>query len=439
MRAGRVLRAGLLTLAALLLQAAPSPAHWTVGASASSAARAQTMPTGNQPTATVASRDVTVTWAQSAFGSGATVSGYVVKRYSTGGQLQTIAGGCAGTLATVTCTEVSVPPGTWRYTVTPTHGAWSGSESAQSAAATVTAPTLALGSTTVTALPATLTGTIAGFTPGQTVTLRLDDVVTGRVLSGSISPTTVPAGGGASVTVTVPAGTVNGSHTIYAIGSGGDQAAIAIAVAIPAFVGTVGEASCGATSMTIIVPAAGVAANDTVILRLALRGTTTGAVAASDSQRNAYANDQDVFTSNQRLVVFRARATTALAAGNTITVTYPSASSAGVVADALAGIAASAVDVAAQATGNTVSPSVRATTTNARDLVIGAVSMAGLQTPIQPTGWTGLTSQRLTCGSNSLSNVGGYRIASATASFTYNPSVTTSGRWSAALVGYKAG
>jgi hypothetical protein len=45
---------------------------------------------------------------------------------------QTVLNGCAGTLAVTTCTETSIPEGTWVYTITPVVDIWAGAESAQS-------------------------------------------------------------------------------------------------------------------------------------------------------------------------------------------------------------------------------------------------------------------------------------------------------------------
>ena len=63
--------------------------------------------------------------------------------------------GCAGTLATLTCTETGVPDGHWYYTVTPTIGTkWVGA--AGPAGPTVTVDTTAPATATLTALPATI-------------------------------------------------------------------------------------------------------------------------------------------------------------------------------------------------------------------------------------------------------------------------------------------
>ena len=62
---------------------------------------------------------------------------------------------------------------------------------------------------------------------------RLDDPSSGTVLTGSITPTPVPSNGTATVSVTLPAGTSNGSHTIYAVGNLGDQPGASITVNRP--------------------------------------------------------------------------------------------------------------------------------------------------------------------------------------------------------------
>ena len=218
--------------AAALLPAAAS-AGWNSGSTGVGATKAASMPAGAQPTATVSNRSVAVSWSAGTMPGGANVDGYVVRRYSTGGQLQSIGAGCSGTITQLSCTEDSVPAGGWRYTVTPKHGNWLGAEGAQSATATVASAALSFSSsTTVTSLPATLDGSISSFVPGQTVTYRLDDATTGTVLTGSISPTPVQSSGNATASVTIPAGTANGAHTVYAIGSTGDVAGAGITVSV---------------------------------------------------------------------------------------------------------------------------------------------------------------------------------------------------------------
>ena len=216
-------------LVALVIFPVAALASWTSTGSGAGYSKATSMPAGNTPSASVSGRNVTVSWTAS---SGAQVAGYRVKRYNNSGTLQTIGSACSGTIAGTSCTESAVPAGTWRYTVTPVNNNWSGAESAQSTAVTVAAAAMTLSPTTITSLPATLTGQVTSFISGQTVTFRLDNPTTGTVLSGSINPSPVPSNGTASVSVTIPAGTSNGSHTVYAIGSQGDQASVAISVQV---------------------------------------------------------------------------------------------------------------------------------------------------------------------------------------------------------------
>ncbi|MDX6651255.1 MAG: hypothetical protein QOJ38_36 [Solirubrobacterales bacterium] len=229
----------LVVAIASLLGADLAHAGWTKAASGSAASRARAMPAGNQPATSVSGRNVTVSWAASSFAGGSAVSGYTVRRYNGGGQLQTIGASCTGTISALSCTEQAVPAGSWKYSVTPKQSNWVGTESSQSAAATVASPALSFSSsTTLTSLPSTLSGNLTSFVAGQTVTFKLDNASTGTVLSGSISPSPVATNGSAGVTVTIPTGTSNGAHTVYAVGNQGDTASAAITVAVPTTIAT---------------------------------------------------------------------------------------------------------------------------------------------------------------------------------------------------------
>lgn len=233
----RQLRSLIAAIAVVLLVPAVALAAWTAaGGNGRGYSKARSVAAGNTPTASVSNRNVTVSWAASA--GNVPVTGYIVKRYSAGGVEQTIGANCSGTVAGTSCTENSVPPGSWRYSVTPARQNWRGAESAQSTAVTVNAPNLTLSPANVTSLPQTLTGQITNYLPGQTVSFRLDNQTSGDVLTGSITPSPVPASGTANVSVTLPGGTDNGAHTIFAIGSGGDVANAAVTVAVPTTITT---------------------------------------------------------------------------------------------------------------------------------------------------------------------------------------------------------
>jgi hypothetical protein len=132
--------------------------------------------------------------------------------------------------------------------VTPVQGAWTGTESAQSSSVTVQSPGLSItSSTTLTSLPATLNASLTNLVPGQAVTFRLDDQNTGTVLTSTLSPTTVPASGSVTATITIPAGVATGSHTVYAIDGQGDVASASITVAHPTVAAATIAKSAGGT------------------------------------------------------------------------------------------------------------------------------------------------------------------------------------------------
>ena len=186
-------------------------ATWTATGNGLAYAKADLAPTGARPSVTITGRNAAVSWTAAKFTDGTSVQGYTVRRYdATTGTPAAIGAGCAGLVTTLTCTEAAIAPGTWRYTVTPVHHNWTGTESPQSLTATVASSSLSLtGSTTLTSLPGTLTGTIASFVTGNTVTWRLDNASTGTVLTGSIAPSPVPASGSASASITIPNGTAD--------------------------------------------------------------------------------------------------------------------------------------------------------------------------------------------------------------------------------------
>ena len=182
---------------------------------------------------------------------GQSVTGYTVKRYNAAGVAQTVGAGCSGTLTTLSCTESSVPAGAWTYTVTPSLDSWLGAESPRSAAVTVLAPGLNITSaTTVTSLPATVTASLTGYTAGQTVSFKLDSA-TGTTLSSTLSPTSIPAAGAATATITLPAGTAQGSHTIYAVGSQAETASATLTVNRPTVATAVIDKSTGGLASAI--------------------------------------------------------------------------------------------------------------------------------------------------------------------------------------------
>ena len=100
---------------------------------------ANSLAQGATPSASVSSTSydtVTITFAEVDTTTGGVeipASDYVLQRYPpAGGSPVTVTPSCSGT-GMITCTESSVPDGTWQYTDTPTYAAnWVGTESAKS-------------------------------------------------------------------------------------------------------------------------------------------------------------------------------------------------------------------------------------------------------------------------------------------------------------------
>lgn len=104
-------------------------ASWSMSSSGVGRAGATSVGAGKTPTGSVAAHTVTLNWSASTFSSGGTLGSYRVQRYdSATGVAQTVAAGCAGTVAATTCAEAAVPTGVWTYSVTPLAGSWAGAE-----------------------------------------------------------------------------------------------------------------------------------------------------------------------------------------------------------------------------------------------------------------------------------------------------------------------
>ena len=204
-------------------------AEWTAPASGAAAARSQAMPEGPKPQVTVTGRNVTVAWPAATLAGGEPVDGYRVRRVATDGTGATVGGSCSATQTGLLCTETIVAPGTWAYGITTQLAGWTGPEGPRTAAS-VGAPSFSVATTTVTSLPATLTGTVANYAGPAALTFRLDDASTGPVLSAT--PAAVPAAGAAQVAVTLPAGVSEGTHRVFAVGSGSALDSVAATILV---------------------------------------------------------------------------------------------------------------------------------------------------------------------------------------------------------------
>lgn len=227
-------RVALVVTIAALIATVPATAFaaWNGNGSGSSWSRAMAMPAGNTPSASPSGGNITLTWSASFLPDSTPVAGYRITRYAQGSATPVTPGGtCNGSVAALTCTDPSVPNGRWEYTVTPKQGSsWLGAESGRSAAISIGTSSFTLSSSTVAALPAVLSGSLTLFGSGEHVTFRLDDPSTGTALTGSTTPDPIPSNGSATVSVTIPNGTAQGVHNVYAVGDLGTVAGAAITV-----------------------------------------------------------------------------------------------------------------------------------------------------------------------------------------------------------------
>lgn len=208
--------AAIAVLAALAAQAAFG--YWSgagVPGEGTGAAGAATLNQGSAPTAGEnGSTNVVVKWGGSSLSNGLPADGYVVKRFDAGtGAQAAIGAGCAGTLVTTSCEVPGTPVGQWEYSVTPVFADhWRGEEGLKSGVVDTGPGSMTLSRElfggTVAPLPATLTASVSAFAPDEAIELFLDDVP----ISGS--PAQVGVGGSAEVSVTLPAGTGDGPHTL---------------------------------------------------------------------------------------------------------------------------------------------------------------------------------------------------------------------------------
>lgn len=225
---------GALVLAAVLatvMTVGVASASWNPTGSGSASAVALSVPDANQPSVSVSSLTVTVNWSATTI-SGTAASSYTVWRTDTAGNNPVVptSGTCSTNVTGTSCTETNTPSGSWKYQIAANFARWQGQPSPLSSSAAVSGPALTLTATSVTSLPATITGTVTNFPIGTGLIFKLDSG-SGTVLTGT--PTTT-SGNSTSISVTLPSGTTNGSHSLYVVGGNGQTTAASFTVNVSA-------------------------------------------------------------------------------------------------------------------------------------------------------------------------------------------------------------
>ncbi|MGZ5398149.1 MAG: N,N-dimethylformamidase beta subunit family domain-containing protein, partial [Mycobacterium sp.] len=117
-----------VAVAGLLTAAVATFAAWNIGAApgAGAVSKASSIPAPGQPaTAAVGDRAVALSWNAVTLPSGGAVSGYTVNASPAGGGSPRAGGGtCAGTVTATTCTDDTLPDGTWEWRVAAVFGPW---------------------------------------------------------------------------------------------------------------------------------------------------------------------------------------------------------------------------------------------------------------------------------------------------------------------------
>ncbi|HLK13067.1 MAG TPA: hypothetical protein VKW76_16950 [Candidatus Binatia bacterium] len=213
------------------------------------------------------------------------------------------------------------------------------------------------------------------------------------------------------------------------------------AIALVQTIGTSADTTTG-TTLSVTVPATGVAAGDSIILTFTM-GDVGTAVSAADSAGNVYNVDvQGAATGLVRTVVLSAHGVIALAPGDVITVTHPSTTVRALSATEFSGLAPTATLDQTQVAGGTgTAPASGATapTTQPDELLIGAIGTDGPVTDAftAGTGYTALTGAGTAVGTDVTIDPE-FAIVSATGAYAATGTLGTSRDWAAAIATYVA-
>jgi hypothetical protein len=179
---------------------------------------------------------------------------------------------------------------------------------------------------------------------------------------------------------------------------------------------------------------------NTIIVSFAM-DPNAGAVSVADTSGNTYHTDADVSNTagGIRTLVICAPVTTALAAGNTITVTYPATTSKAVSIYYVDGTATSDKTSTGMGTSTAPSSGNTAATTQASELLIGAIGSESYNTTFTVGGsYIAMNSAIANTGTTntSISIFPEYRVVSATGAYSATGTLSTSRDWAAAIVTY---
>jgi hypothetical protein len=215
-----------------------------------------------------------------------------------------------------------------------------------------------------------------------------------------------------------------------------------VGIGLDANLGSTAVRTSGGATQTLTTSASA-AAGSRIVVVAANWNNSTLPVSATDSAGNVYTRHVLVSSGNERLAVFSARATDALAAGSTIVVTWSGSTAyCRVLAASFTGVSATdpveTSATSAQATSGTVWTSGTATTASPTALLFAAAGIAGDRTSSAASGWTEIHDVHSSSADEGTTSV--YRVVSASGVYE------AGGTWSAsgpsrvgAIVAFRAG
>jgi hypothetical protein len=206
----------------------------------------------------------------------------------------------------------------------------------------------------------------------------------------------------------------------------------------PRYVRLVGVSSCASGTNDVVTVAAPVAAGDTLIVRMTTRDGNTSNPTAFDSRGNAYQRDAYADANKIDYALFSARVTTALAAGDTITVTHAGNTKGSFVrVDEFAGIAADNRVYSTNAmTGTGTSSSISASAPSGYGIAVAGIGFKDAASSSEPAGWTILNNETTSCN-RALTSVAGYRLTSPAVTVTFSSLWSGSRNYATAIVVYR--
>jgi hypothetical protein len=354
------------------------------------------------------------------------------------------------TIGTVTlaCTGGPATTAVGTYTITPSL-ATGGTFTAGNYSITYNTGTLTVTKGTSTTA---VTSSLNPAAPGHSVTFTA--TVTPSAAAGTVTFKDAGTALPGSSTVTLSGGVATfaistlstGSHTITAVYNGDSNCTGSTSPTLTQTVGIVmtnigqNNSTTSNTSLSVTVPAGGVAVGNTIIVSFAM-DPNAGAVSVADTSGNTYHTDADVSNTagGIRTLVICAPVTTALAAGNTITVTYPATTSKAVSIYYVDGTATSDKTSTGMGTSTAPSSGNTAATTQASELLIGAIGSESYNTTFTVGGsYIAMNSAIANTGTTntSISIFPEYRVVSATGAYSATGTLSTSRDWAAAIVTY---